>query len=104
MQMHAGQLSISTHVVQSLVAAQFPQWSQLAVMPVVASGTMNAMFRIGDGLVARFPLQGSDASTARDQVESEAAAAHRLLGRTEFRTPEPVAIGDPGAGYPALRI
>ena len=31
---------------------------------------------------------------------SEAQAARELLGRTRFPTPEPVALGEPGAGYP----
>jgi len=34
------------------------------------------------------------------QLESEAKAARELAGRTRFATPEPVAVGDPGAGYP----
>jgi aminoglycoside phosphotransferase (APT) family kinase protein len=33
-------------------------------------------------------------------LESEADAARELLGRTRFRTPEPVAVGEPGEGYP----
>ncbi len=34
------------------------------------------------------------------RLESEAAAARELVGRTRFPTPEPVAPGEPGAGYP----
>ncbi len=33
-------------------------------------------------------------------AEHEAAAARELLGHTPFATPEPVALGRPGAGYP----
>jgi aminoglycoside phosphotransferase (APT) family kinase protein len=33
-------------------------------------------------------------------VEAEAAAGRELAGRTPFATPEPVALGEPGAGYP----
>jgi aminoglycoside phosphotransferase (APT) family kinase protein len=36
----------------------------------------------------------------RRQLDAEAQAARDLAGRTRFRTPEPVAIGEPGAGYP----
>lgn len=36
----------------------------------------------------------------RRRLESEAAAARELAGRTQFATPEPVAIGEPGVGYP----
>jgi aminoglycoside phosphotransferase (APT) family kinase protein len=36
----------------------------------------------------------------RSGLEREASAARQLAGRTRFRTPEPVALGEPGAGYP----
>ncbi|WP_197289264.1 phosphotransferase, partial [Saccharothrix sp. NRRL B-16348] len=36
----------------------------------------------------------------RRWLESEAEAARELAGRTRFRTPEPVALGEPGTGYP----
>src|SRR5205085_2005103 len=51
-------------------------------------------------LAARFPLRPGDATSVRRQLESEAAAARELAGATRFATPEPVAIGEPGAGYP----
>lgn len=36
----------------------------------------------------------------RRQLEAEAAAARELAAATRFATNEPVAIGQPGAGYP----
>lgn len=98
--MHDGQLAVSPGTVRALVGDQFPAWRQLAVAAVEPAGTVHAIFRIGDGLTARFPLQGRDASAVRRRLESEAAAARLLSGRTRFATPEPVAIGAPGAGYP----
>ena len=56
--------------------------------------------RVGDQLAARFPLQLADVASARQRLESEADAAREPLGRTRFATPEVVAIGEPGAGYP----
>lgn len=61
---------------------------------------MNALFRIGDRLAARFPLQPADVGSARRLLEVEAQAARELFGRTPFPTPQPVALGEPGAGYP----
>jgi aminoglycoside phosphotransferase (APT) family kinase protein len=98
--MHADQLTVSPAVVRELVDAQFPGWRGLPVRRVASQGTVNAIFRIGDGLAARFPLQPGDIDTVRRRLESEADAAHELLGRSRFPTPEPVAIGGPGAGYP----
>ena len=98
--MHAGQLTISTEAVRELVSVQFPQWQDLPVRAVASQGTVNTIFRIGAGLTARFPLQPAEVAATRRWLESEAVAARQLVGRTRFRTPEPVAIGDPGAGYP----
>jgi aminoglycoside phosphotransferase (APT) family kinase protein len=43
---------------------------------------------------------GSFAGRLQRWLEAEAQAALELLGRTRFPTPEPVALGEPGPGYP----
>jgi len=98
--MHADQLTVSPGMVRQLVDEQFPRWRDLNVKAVRSPGTVNAIFRIGDQLAARFPLRPDDADAVRRRLESQAAAARELAGRTRFPTPEPVAIGEPGAGYP----
>ena len=98
--MHAGQLAVSPGMVRELVDEQFPGWRDLPVKAVESPGTVNAIFRIGGQLAARFPLRPGDAAAVRQRLESEAAAARELAGRTRFATPEPVAIGEPGAGFP----
>jgi aminoglycoside phosphotransferase (APT) family kinase protein len=100
MNMHADQLSVSHKMVRELVDDQFPSWRHLTIAAVEPGGTVNAIFRIGDRFTARFPLRPEDAASVRRRLESEAAAARGLAGRTRFATPEPVAIGEPGAGYP----
>ena len=94
--MHPGQLDVAPETVRRLVARQFPQWRELPLRAVRTQGTVNALFRLGDDLVARLPL----VAATRGQLEAEAAAAAELHGRTRFATPEPVAIGEPGPGYP----
>ena len=98
--MHAGQLAVSVVAVRQLVDEQFPQWRELPVRYLASQGTVNALFRIGGTLLARFPLRPGDAEATRRLLQSEAHAARELLGRTGFPTPEPVALGKPGAGYP----
>lgn len=100
MQMHADQLPLTVDTVRELVDRQFPEWRELQVTAVPSQGTVNALFRIGDELVARFPLRPGDADEVRRGLEAEASAARELLGRTRFATPAPVALGEPGAGYP----
>jgi aminoglycoside phosphotransferase (APT) family kinase protein len=98
--MHANQLGVSVRAVRALVDEQFPQWRSLPVRRVASAGTVNAIFRIGDRLAARFPLTRQDVAVTRRWLESEATAAGELVGRTRFGTPAPVALGEPGAGYP----
>ncbi|HET8535650.1 MAG TPA: aminoglycoside phosphotransferase family protein [Solirubrobacteraceae bacterium] len=98
--MHPEQLTVTTRTVRELVDRQFPAWRDLPIRQVHSHGTVNALFRLGETLVARFALLPGDAGDARRLLEAEARAARELLGRTHFPTPEPVALGDPGPGYP----
>ncbi|GAB4052258.1 aminoglycoside phosphotransferase family protein [Catellatospora paridis] len=100
MQMHANQLTVTPQTVGALIVEQFPQWQDLPVTELRSQGTVNAIFRIGDGLTGRFPLQPGDVAKTRRELETEAAAGRELASRTRFPTPEPVALGEPGPGYP----
>jgi len=98
--MHVRQLAVSASQVRGLVARQFPQWRDLPIREIASTGTDNAIFRIGDRYSARFPLQPRAADAASRRLHAEADAARELAGRTRFVTPEPIAIGEPGEGYP----
>ncbi|WP_213457135.1 aminoglycoside phosphotransferase family protein [Rhizomonospora bruguierae] len=98
--MHVDQVTVPVQTVRELIDEQFPQWRHLPVRAVASEGTVNAIFRVGDRLAARFPLRPQDVATARRWLASEAEATRALLGRTRFPTPVPVALGAPGPGYP----
>ena len=98
--MHPDQLTVTVEMVRELVDQQFPEWTGLPLRRVHGEGTVNAIFRLGDHLAVRLPLRPGDVDTTRQWLTSEADAARRLLGRTRFATPEPVALGEPAAGYP----
>ncbi|HEY2264725.1 MAG TPA: aminoglycoside phosphotransferase family protein [Streptosporangiaceae bacterium] len=96
MKMHDGEADIGAGLVRRLVASQFPALAGLPVTAFRSTGTVNAIFRLGDGLYARLPRM---ARWARD-LEQEARWLPRLAGRLPLAIPEPVALGRPGAGYP----
>ncbi len=98
--MHENQFRLTVELVRDLVDDQFPGWASLPIEPIQSEGTVNAIFRIGDRLAARFPLQPRNVEATRRWLRAEADSARELLGRTHFAVPEPVAIGEPGAGYP----
>jgi len=79
-----------------LVAAQFPQWADLPVVPVAVDGWDNTTFRLGDELCVRLP--SADAYVA--QVEKEHRWLPILARQLPLPIPEPVAMGRPGGGFP----
>ncbi|WP_433201138.1 aminoglycoside phosphotransferase family protein [Dactylosporangium sp. CS-047395] len=93
--MHDDQLSVPADLVRGLIGDQFPQWAGLAVREQ-HPGTVNAVFRIGDDLVARFPLRPG----AADDIPRDLDAARLLAAHTRVPVPRPVAVGAPGRGYP----
>src|SRR5512133_3178516 len=82
--MHPNQLTVKIGTVRALVAEQFPAWAKLPIRAVASQGTVNALFRIGDRLAARFPLQPGDVAEMHRRLESEAEAARELARRTRF--------------------
>ncbi len=53
--MHAGEVPIDAALVGRLISEQFPQWADLPIKAVPSTGTVNAIYRIGDYLCARLP-------------------------------------------------
>ncbi|MFE0633412.1 aminoglycoside phosphotransferase family protein [Streptomyces sp. NPDC058864] len=100
MTMHDDQVVVTTRIVATLVREQFPQWSGKTIQLLPSTGTVNAIFRIGNDLSARFPLRPADAAEALAVLEREARASAELARVSRFPVPEPVALGKPGAGYP----
>jgi aminoglycoside phosphotransferase (APT) family kinase protein len=70
------------------------------IRQVPAAGTVNAIFRLGEDLAARFPLRPQPERRARDWLRAEAAAMRGFAEVSSVAAPRPVAIGEPGEGYP----
>lgn len=78
-----------------LISAQFPELRGLDVRRIASAGTVNALFRIGDELVARFPF---DPVTA-DDLQDEARAMAEFAAASPFPAPVPVGVGVPAEEY-----
>lgn len=94
--MHADEVEISAEIAARLVAAQLPEFANLDLRVVEPWGTDNAIWRLGDALVLRFPRIG----WATNQVGFEAEWLPRFARELDVVVPEPVAVGEPGEGYP----
>lgn len=66
--MHGYDVRIGRAAVRRLIADQFPQWSDLPIRSVVATGAAHAIDCIGEDLVARFPLPGQDPDETRRRL------------------------------------
>ncbi|GAA3011351.1 hypothetical protein GCM10020229_23580 [Kitasatospora albolonga] len=101
MTMHEDQVDVTTGTVAGLIGDQFPEWGGLEVRFLPSTGTVNAIFRVGDGLAARFPLRAAGgAAEVSAALRREAEASAELARVSPFPVPEPVALGEPGAGFP----
>jgi aminoglycoside phosphotransferase (APT) family kinase protein len=94
--MHDGEVDIDTQLVRGLLAAQFPHYSELPLAAVRSTGTVNAIYRLGDGLCVRLPRVESWA----DHLHNELRWLPTLAPSLSLAVPDPVARGEPGCGYP----
>ena len=96
MRLHDGEVDIDAGLVGRLVADQFPDLAGLPVTAVSSTGTVNAIYRLGDDLYARLPRVGRWA----EGLDRERRWLPWLAPRLPLRVPEPVAAGRPGRSYP----
>lgn len=91
-----GRAGIDADLAARLVAAQFPQWSDLSVKPVEVDGWDNRTYRLGDDMTVRLPIGAAYAPA----IEKEHRWLPVLSPRLPVPIPEPLALGIPGEGYP----
>ena len=94
--MHDDEVDTDVDLVRGLLRDQFPQWADLPVEAVEARGTDNAIYRLGEDLAVRLPR----IHWATGQPDKERAWLPRLAPLLPLRIPTPMAVGEPGRGYP----
>jgi len=87
---------IDESLVRRLIAAQFPEWSELPIKPVVPGGWDNRTFRLGEKMLVRIP----SAEAYATQVEREQRWLLRFAPNLPLPIPTPLAMGKPALGYP----
>ena len=94
--MHDEEVELDDALVGRLLSSQMPELADRAIARVEPWGTDNGIWRLGTDLVLRLPRIG----WAEAQVAFEARWLPRLGPHLPIVVPEPVAIGEPGEGYP----
>jgi aminoglycoside phosphotransferase (APT) family kinase protein len=94
--LHEDELPIDVSLVRRLVDRNRPDFAALPLTPLPASGSTNALFRLGDEFLIRLPRQPGGTMT----IEKEARWLPQLALLLPVPVPEIVAVGEPGIGYP----
>lgn len=94
--MHDGEADIDAGLVRRLLAAQFPDLAGLPVRAAASTGTVNAIYRLGDQLCARLPRMARWAASLEDEWQWLPELAPHL----PLPVPEPVAKGRAESRYP----
>ena len=95
--MHDDQIDIDAVLVRRLLAHQFPNIAALAIEDVRSTGTVNALFRIGEEFVARLPLVARWSEGIEREWEWLPWLSQRV---SSVRLPEPIFKGQPTDDYP----
>ena len=93
---HADEVTVDDDLARALLTTQFPRWADLPLRRMPSTGTDNAIYRMGAEFGLRLPRIG----WAVDQVTKEHEWLPRLGPGLPAGVPEPVALGEPGRGYP----
>jgi aminoglycoside phosphotransferase (APT) family kinase protein len=94
--LHEHELTVDDALVARLVAAQLPELAHLPVTAVGSSGTVNAVYRLGEDLYARLPRVLEWA----ESLDREWRWLPHLAPHLTLAVPEPVARGRPTHEYP----
>jgi aminoglycoside phosphotransferase (APT) family kinase protein len=93
--LHDDEIPIDIDLVRRLVDTEFPQYAALPLSRLDASGSTNALFRLGDDLLVRLPRQpGGSAGIDKEQRWLPEIGRHLPVA-----VPEIVALGEPAFGF-----
>jgi len=94
--LHDDEIPVDTGLVRALVDRAMPDCADLPVRRLEASGSSNALFRLGDDLLIRLPRQPGGSAT----IAKEARWLPVLGPVLPVQVPEIIAVFRPGCGYP----
>ena len=98
-QLHQNEIAIDDALARDLIDGQFPEWRQLPIRRIRSSGTVNAIFRVGDAHAIRLPRAEAFVDS-REALAAGQAWLDWARPNLPLVIPEPVAIGEPTEAYP----
>ena len=93
--LHKDELTINVNLVRSLVDNDFPEFAELPLSRLYASGSTNVQFRLGDDLLVRLPRLANGSAALENEHRWTSAIGSKL----PVAVPEIVGMGRPAFGY-----
>jgi len=93
--LHEDEIEIDLPLVRALVDRALPDLAGRPLRPLDASGSSNALFRLGDDLLVRLPRQPGGSET----IAKEARWLPYVAPALPVAVPRIVAVGEPDLGY-----
>jgi aminoglycoside phosphotransferase (APT) family kinase protein len=94
--LHEDEIEVDSDLVRRLLGTLSPAYDDLPLRRFEATGSDNALFRLGDDLLVRVPRQPGGTRT----IEKEQRWLPYVGPHLPTAVPQIVAVGDPGFGYP----
>lgn len=94
--LHDDEIEVDDGLVRRLLGTVTPAYDGLSLRRFEATGSTNALFRLGEDLLVRLPRQPG----GTDTIEKEQRWIPYVAPHLPVAVPEVVAVGEPGFGYP----
>ncbi len=94
--MHTDEIEISDNTVIKLIREQFPQFGDFPISRVKSTGTVNAIYRLGEEYCIRLPLL----PWADKSLRKECDILPFIAGKVTLAIPQVIGLGKPNAEYP----
>jgi aminoglycoside phosphotransferase (APT) family kinase protein len=94
--LHDDEIDVDEGLVRRLLGTLSPSYDGLPLRRLDATGSTNALFRLGDDLLVRVPRQPGGTAT----IDKERRWLPYVAPRLPVAVPEVVAVGEPAFGYP----
>jgi aminoglycoside phosphotransferase (APT) family kinase protein len=95
--MHEDQVEVDADCVRRLLASQYPDIAGAPITTIDSTGTVNALFRVGDQFLARLPLVARWSNDIDREWDWLPWFSRRIVS---VRLPEPIFKGHPADDYP----
>lgn len=94
--MHNNEIEVTDEIVRTLINEQFPAYKDLSIERVISTGTVNAIFRLGEEFCVRLPILNS----ANDSLHVEFKILPVISKKVSLNIPEVIEKGKPNSVFP----